>query len=318
MKKSTLDKMRANLDKALEPPRPPVPPKDDNSESIALRYAVKEEEKKARGTDSVPGVESVPGTESRNTPVQNVPGTDSVPRAESVPRKGHLRLTNEFIYDIMPRLKPSDGYVLLYLVARTHGFRQTQVTVTLDALAKACCISRSQARVNINSLIQKGYLRHLGTDSSNRNPLLRGLILEVLQPAARGTDSIPGTDSTPIKDKERIKETHTQKQGVGVGSKFTLEECKKYAAHLHATGQGITNPGGYATTIHRTGEADEAIAVFLTPEEQLPTFDISQCPDCHGTGFWEPGGRGKGMAKCRHKQLPRQITNEENIHSEYV
>src|ERR1700754_3582155 len=29
--------------------------------------------------------------------------------------------------------------------------------------------------------------------------------------------------------------------GVSVGSQFTLEECKRYADHLHKTGQGITN-----------------------------------------------------------------------------
>ncbi len=308
MKKSTLEKMRANLDKALQPPRATAPPKDDNSEAIALRYAVREELREPGGTESVPRVESIPGTESRNTPVQNVPGTESVPRIDSVLRKGHLRLTNEFVYDIMPRLKTIDCYVLLYLVARSHCFRQTQVTITLDAIAKACYISRSQARVNINSLIQKGYVRHLGTDSSNRNPLLRGLILEVLQPALRGTDSIPrtesvpGTDSTPIKDKERIKD-HAQKKRVGVGSKFTIEECKKYAAHLNTTGQGITNPGGYATTIHRTGEADEAIAAYLAPVEPQPSVDASGCPDCNNTGWWYPNGTEKGVAKCKHARL---------------
>lgn len=309
MKKSTLNKLRANLDKALEPPRTTTSPKDDNSEAIAQRYAVTELTAPQRGTDSVPGLESVPGTESRNTPVQNVPGLESVPRPESVPRKGHLRLTNEFVYDIMPRLKPSDGYVLLYLVARTHGFRQTQITVTLDTLAKACCISRSQARVNINSLIQKGYLRHIGTDSSNRNPLLRGLILEVLQPAIRGTDSVrgvdsvPRTESTPTKDIERTKETPAQKERVSVGSKFTIEECKKYAVHLSSTGQGITNPGGYATTIYRTGEADALIAAFLEPPELSKALDASQCPDCLGTGFYYPNGTSGGVVKCKHAKM---------------
>ncbi len=309
MKKSTLNKLRANLDKALEPPRATALPKDDNSEAIAQRYAVAEAITNARGTESRPSADSVPGAESRNIPVQNVPGLESAPRPEFVPRKGHLRLTNEFIYDIMPRLKPSDGYVLLYLVARTHGFRQTQVTVTLNSLAKACCISRSQARVNVNSLIQKGYLRHLGTDSSNRNPLLRGLILEVIQPilrgieSVRGVESLPGTDSTPIKVKERIKETLTQKDSVGVGSKFTLRQCRDYATYLSTTGQGITNPGGYATTIHRTGEADALIAAFLEPPDTSNVIDASQCSDCHGTGFYYPNGATGGVVKCKHPKL---------------
>jgi hypothetical protein len=53
------------------------------------------------------------------------------------------------------------------------------------------------------------------------------------------------------------------------GSKFTIEECRRYAEHLHTTGQGIKNPGGYATTIKRTGDVDAQIEEFLsrTPEQ---------------------------------------------------
>lgn len=62
-----------------------------------------------------------------------------------------------------------------------------------------------------------------------------------------------------------------------VGSKFSIEECRKYAQHLQATGQGINNPGGYATTIHRTGEADMLIESFLHPEatDLSSNFDTS-------------------------------------------
>jgi hypothetical protein len=66
---------------------------------------------------------------------------------------------------------------------------------------------------------------------------------------------------------------------------------------------GITNPGGYATKIHRSGEADDLIGAFLEPVESAKTIDVSQCPDCKGTGFWEPGGVGKGVAKCKHERL---------------
>jgi len=207
----------------------------------------------------------------------------------------------------MPRLKPSDGYVLLYLIARTHGFRQTKSTVTLDAIANACSISRSQARVNVNSLVEKGFIRHLGTDSTNRNPLMRGLILEIVQPgvprteSVRGVESVPRTDSTPIKETHRIKE-HTHKDaGVRVCSRFKLEQCRKYAESLRA--DGITNPGGFAMKIHRSGEADDLIETFLAPVEAAPKIDVSQCPDCGGTGWYEPAGKGKGMAKCKHEKL---------------
>jgi hypothetical protein len=93
--------------------------------------------------------------------------------------------------------------------------------------------------------------------------------------------------------------------GVRVGSKFSIEECRKYAKHLQATGQGINNPGGYATTIHRTGEANLLIESFLYPEvvERSSNLDTSQCPDCQGTGFYYPKGVEGGVARCAHEQL---------------
>jgi hypothetical protein len=108
-------------------------------------------------------------------------------------------------------------------------------------------------------------------------------------------------------EEEPQDETHPHKSAdarrVGVGSKFSLEDCQRYAAYLHASGQGITNPGGYATTIFRSGEADALIGKFLNPPstEELP--DTSQCPDCHGTGFWYPKGISSGVKKCKHERL---------------
>lgn len=94
--------------------------------------------------------------------------------------------------------------------------------------------------------------------------------------------------------------------GVGVGSKFSLEECRQYAVHLQSTGQGITNPGGYALTIYRSGEVDDFIDDYLNKKIQksVPSnSDISQCPDCHGTGYWYPKGTSMGVAKCKHERL---------------
>jgi hypothetical protein len=45
------------------------------------------------------------------------------------------------------------------------------------------------------------------------------------------------------------------------GSRFTLEECRAFAESLRA--EGIQNPGGYATSIHRSGEADDRVEAFL-------------------------------------------------------
>lgn len=85
-------------------------------------------------------------------------------------------------------------------------------------------------------------------------------------------------------------------------SKFSLEECRRYSEHLHKSGQGITNPGGYATMIYRSGEADALIEKFLQPGA---TADMTKCPDCRGTGFTYPEGLERGIvAKCKHGRLP--------------
>ncbi len=127
----------------------------------------------------------------------------------------------------------------------------------------------------------------------------------------------------PIEEKytveERQEETHPHKSkradsGVGVNSKFTLKECRRYAAHLHATGQGITNPGGYATTIYRSGEVDPLIENFLQPLPPTPTpADSSKCPDCHGTGYWYPKGIERGVTKCKHNRLTNEGLTPEAI-----
>jgi hypothetical protein len=94
-----------------------------------------------------------------------------------------------------------------------------------------------------------------------------------------------------------------QKSNRDRGSKFSLDDCRRYADHLHKSGQGIVKPGGYATTIFRTGEADSLIERFLNPE--IPKdLDISKCPDCKGTGFTYPEGIAGGVvAKCKHEKL---------------
>jgi hypothetical protein len=108
-------------------------------------------------------------------------------------------------------------------------------------------------------------------------------------------------------EKDTDEDTPTQNgraaRGVGVGSKFSLEECLRYAEHLHRTGQGITNPGGFAMSVYRSGIADPLIEEFLRPVEEKKPADISLCPDCKGSGVYYPEGFEKGVAKCKHARL---------------
>jgi Helix-turn-helix domain len=130
------------------------------------------------------------------------------------------------------------------------------------------------------------------------------------------------TEKRRIHDKrnEKLKEekdTHTtmraMRAGVSVGSRFSLEECRKYAEHLHKAGEGITKPGGYATTIYRSGEADDLVEKFLS-KEVVKANDISKCPDCKGVGFIYPEGIERGVvAKCKHQPLQFVRVLEEHI-----
>jgi hypothetical protein len=85
-------------------------------------------------------------------------------------------------------------------------------------------------------------------------------------------------------------------------SAFSLEECLAYADHLKNTGQGITNPGGYGTTIFRTGEADTLVEEWLKSKD-TPKFDMEKCPDCNGSGFVYPNGIEGGVVRCKHPSL---------------
>jgi hypothetical protein len=105
--------------------------------------------------------------------------------------------------------------------------------------------------------------------------------------------------------KETTQKENTQTQaGVSVSSRFSLEQCRQYAEHLKKTGQGISNPGGLAVSLHRSGEADELIEAFLSPPAQI---DISQCPDCEGRGFAyvDRSNHDKGVRPCKHERLKR-------------
>jgi hypothetical protein len=92
-------------------------------------------------------------------------------------------------------------------------------------------------------------------------------------------------------------------------SAFSLEECLTYAEHLKNAGQGITNPGGYGTTIYRTGEADTLIQEWLKSKDS-PRIEIDDCPDCKGTGFIYPNGIEGGVVRCKHPSLRRSAQAE--------
>ncbi len=276
-----------------------------------------------------PATESAPGANRTGQPLRNEPAKETAPPAKT---KGasllpvdapHLRTPHEITDRILPTLKPGCQVVLMRLYRLSAGFGSSTCHVSLPKLASSCNISETQIRVFLRDLEQRKLIKRLSIDLANKVQSERGVTFEVLLPRlattkstagvknAGGSESVGGAITEPNKVNTQKESTQTQEPpaaSVRVGSKFTLEECRRYARHLQSTGQGINNPGGYATTVHRTGEADLLIEKFLHPEESNASanVDASQCPDCNGTGFYYPQGLEGGVARCKHERLKKE------------
>jgi hypothetical protein len=61
-------------------------------------------------------------------------------------------------------------------------------------------------------------------------------------------------------------------------SKFPPDICERFAEHLKASGQGITNPAGYGKSIHKTGDDDARIEVWLQEPDTLPAAEQEDGP----------------------------------------
>ena len=278
---------------------------------------------------TTPPVESMAGINRTGQPLQNEPAKEIAPPAKT---KGahllpvdapHLRTPHEITDRILPTLKPGCQVVLMRLYRLSAGFGSSTCHVSLPKLASSCNISETQIRIFLRDLEQRKLIKRLSIDLANKIQSERGITFEVLLPRlattksvagvkkAGGAETTGGTENEPNKVITQKENTQTQDEpvvGVRVGSKFTIEECRKYAKHLQSTRQGINNPGGYATTIHRTGEADMLIESFLHPETTSASsnLDTNQCPDCHGSGFYYPKGTDGGVARCKHEQLMKE------------
>lgn len=267
-------------------------------------------------------VESTAGSKRTGQPLQNEPAAEITAPAKNkgaplLPADApHLRTPHEITDGILPTLKPGCQVTLMRLYRLSAGFGSNTCHVSIGKLANACNISETQIRIFLRDLEQRKLIKRLSVDLANKIQSERGITFEVLLPRLGASKSTPpaknigatnfvgGVISEPNKVNTQKENTQTQEPAVGVrvGSRFTIEECRRYARHLQSTGQGINNPGGYATTIHRTGEADELIKEFLNPTVSTQV-DTSQCPDCKGSGFYYPNGSNGGVAKCKHEKL---------------
>lgn len=246
------------------------------------------------------------------------------------PSKGYFQYLNDLSDRVIQelKLKPFEQVVLNRLYRLSRGWKSEECTVGLGTLAKQCVMSRTSVQKSISILVEKGLIEDLGEDKKGgkegkRYKVLPGLTIpprtipkdsivkggNTMMPETTGVRGTIPPGTTNKDSNKDLLNTHSNTMGARAGSKFTIEECRKYAQHLQSTGQGINNPGGYATIIHRTGEADVLIENFLHPAATnlSLSLDISQCPDCHGTGMYYPEGLGKGgVKKCQHEQLGKE------------
>lgn len=225
---------------------------------------------------------------------------------------GRLQLFNVIVDSIFAHLNPFEQAVYVQLYRLSWGYGKDVCRVSLPRLAERAGMKQTAAQQALKRLYEKGLIEKVVTVLGRGKE--QGSEFRVVLPTSlvNHTSLTRTTSLTPnTTNKEtHIKEIHTntgpaseQNSRVRVVSRFSLAECRRYAESLRS--EGVKNPGGYATKIHRSGEADELIATFLKPVESAKPVDGSQCPDCHGTGFWEPGGTGKGVARCTHTKLKK-------------
>jgi DNA-binding Lrp family transcriptional regulator len=224
----------------------------------------------------------------------------------------YTKTPNDLWDNLMPTLPVHDQAVLWQLYRLTRGYHRDTCTIGFPRLATRCNISPKQAQISVARLEKRGLIKRLGSDFGNRVIAERGNIYEVFLPEGREVQRARVARPTRVERdtriepdarmKENIESENTQTQVAGVGSRFSLEECRRYAESLQKAGKGINNPGGYATSIYRSGEADEQIAAFLSPPISKPVT----CPLCASTGgyIYASGVIGQGpVKKCEHGEV---------------
>ncbi|MBA3712180.1 MAG: replication protein [Pyrinomonadaceae bacterium] len=234
--------------------------------------------------------------------------------------KGYTRFHHQIVDHLYPRLDAYEQVAHLHLYRLSWGYGKPICTISLQKLAERSGLSYKSAQRAVNKLEGRGLIRREGRIIGFGKE--QGISFWVAPATSQATESrqplkarqVRETnikennffkENTPTKEPPPKKETEVASRRVGVGSRFSLEECRRYAEHLSKTGEGINNPGGYAMSIFQSGDADPLVEKFLHPLEEPKPIDTSACPDCGGTGMYYPDGPGRGVAKCRHVNLNR-------------
>jgi hypothetical protein len=276
----------------------------------------------------LPGEQPRGGPES-SQPVENKqPAQSSQPAADnqkssslrliaSLPDiKGEARLPHRYTDHLCRLLNPYEQAVFLQLYRLSYGWGKETCFISNPRLSERSNVPLSTCKRTVASLIGKGLVEKTGhTNGYGKDQGVEYRVLSVGWQPVESRQPTGSSQPAAGSNKVNTQKENTQTQGepaavVRVGSKFSIEECRRYARHLQETGQGINNPGGYATTIHRTGEADALIESFLNPAPPTLAVDTSACSDCKGSGFYYPNGTAGGVAKCKHEKLTKETATD--------
>jgi len=182
--------------------------------------------------------------------------------------KGDVRVPHKYSDYLCRMLKPDEQAVYWQLYRLSWGWGKDSCFISNPKLSERSNVPLSSMKRAVAGLISKGLIAKTGQSNGFGKDQGVEYRLPIL-------DWQPNTSSQPILSsqpnmapiKVNTLNTHTQTP-VGVGSRYTLEECRAFADSLRH--EGIQNPGGYATAIHRSGEADPRIGEFLKQCAQEP------------------------------------------------
>jgi hypothetical protein len=264
---------------------------------------------------------------SLNTgPIRNAVPESEFSLLSSLPDvKGYMVWFHQVTDYLDRQLTPFEQCLYKQLYRLSWGYDQPTCIIGFPKLSERTNMSETAARQAAKGLIKKGLVKKRamvfgkGVEQGIEweiyaPPALLKYKEETSRRAARNTGPElnigPSVKTGPLLAAP-IKEINTQKEntqtqtGVRVGSRFSLEECRRYANHLKQTGQGITNPGGYATKIFRSGEADAFVEAFLNPPMLL---NVGKCPTCRGSNFvyLDANNPDRGVRPCKHEALLNQ------------
>jgi hypothetical protein len=314
MSKKSREAIRNNLAHAISPPLPQrkrsshldglldeyAPPEKNNAEPTRPMAS---QPVTSQPTASQPGETPLASPSSQPTASQLNPSPLNL--LEVLPDSaGYTKTPNRYYDHLCPQLTPDEQAIYSQLFRLSHGHGKDTCFISNGRLSERSSVPLSTLKKVVSRLVGKGLVKKISaTHGPGKEQGITYRVPAVSQlVASQPKPSQPTASYNKVNTQKETTQTQEPAAGVRVGSKFTIEECRRYAEHLRSTGQGINNPGGYATTIQRTGEADELIERYLNPPVS-GQIDVSHCPDCRGSGFYYPNGLTGGVVKCKHEKL---------------